>query len=50
MVSFVLAQTEMTQCGEASRPIFHCAELFSKGDLKSKRSKETVLFESTTDT
>ena len=35
---------------EASHPIFHCAELFSTGDVMSKRSRQTVHFQSTTQT
>ena len=35
---------------EASHPTFYCAEPFLKGDLKSKKGKETIHFQSTTRT
>ena len=35
---------------EASQSIFNRAEIFSKGDLKSKMGKQTIHFQSTTQT
>ena len=35
---------------EASHPIFYSVELFSKGDLNSKKGKQTIHFQSTTQT
>ena len=42
---------KMTQkIEEASHPIFHCAEPFLQGDLKSKKGMQTIPFQSTTQT
>ena len=42
---------EMTEkFEETSQPMFHCAEPFLKGDLKSKNGKETIHCQSTTQT
>ena len=40
----------MTQKFEASQPIFYCAEPLLKGDVKSKKGKETTHFQCTTQT
>ena len=35
---------------EAPHPIFYCAEPFLKGDLKSKKARDTIHSQSTTQT
>ena len=61
MVPYWLGQTIQPETGiarrmtqkfeeEASHPIFCCAEPFLQGDLKSKKDKETIHFQCTTQT